>query len=514
MPFTAPSATAGGHYVDNEGNRVAGAAYTKPDGTLAWASWDAGDGSPSVPVGPGAVATSQSDQDAALLAKLNRPAGSKIVSRSSAAGVDAKGNPTGVGNVAVTIAGPDGQPDQVILDASGNVAAGGEATKTPTKPAAGTTPRVDSPAQTATAAAATSNAATSAATQANTVTNDAAARTTGAATQANTAAHEARTDTETARHNAADEANARTLAGLQATRDAAAHSDAAARLAYDNKIAAIDAKYKDGTLNEAAMRLEVDKAHYERQDATNALDSANKAIQDENTRQYQQGSLANTAAQTAESTRANTATEADRSATLLQTGERDRQAALDRGATTGASLLTNRATMAQGVNDTMMQGAMGAKNYGLGSSADVSGLPAAAQGWATDMLGGQSAMDEASKVIHDANPALSGTPAGAGYASVLAQITDRQKSQAQPAQAPQQNDPATTGSEQAAGVAGTVSPSDPRYLGSVIGAAVQHLTGFTSATDPASRTTIPNFGAASVNDPSRGIQFTAPGATA
>lgn len=472
-----------------------------------------------------AAIRAQDVADQALLAKLNRP-GWTVAGRASNEGVDAKGQKTNVGTTAVTLAGPDGQSDQVIVDSNNNIVAGGDPQKTPDKPAvppkdttpskpedwltltdtqgnpiakldpktgnrevipkptAATAARVDSPAETQVAA-------------------------TGAAAQA-----------ETERKNKADEADKQATQALTAARDAAAKTDAAAKVTYDNKIADIDSRYKDNLISEAQMRLEVDKAHYERQDATASLNTANQALVDENTRQYQQGQLANQATQTAESARHNTAsetatnaaqtetaranqvTERTNAATLLERQQADQQSARNAAATTGAGLLRDRATLAQGANQSLMSLAGGAKNYGLGSSADVSGLPAAAQGWATSMMGGQSLFDQAAKDVHDANPAVSNTPQGAAYTALLEQVMGKQ-AQVQsggltaPGSAPPPPDPNAAGTETTAalaptGLAGTVSPSDPRYLGTVIGQAIQHLNNSQLSPDS---------------------QFTAPGAT-
>ena len=135
---------ADGHYVDAQGNTVPGPVITRPDGTLAWTLWDAGDGKPPVPVGPNVTfAQAGATADTALLTSLKRPAGTTIQSREPE--VDAKGDPTG--NMRLALIGPDGQPDSVILKPDGTLAAGGEPQHTPDKPPVPAKPSVVSPGQ-------------------------------------------------------------------------------------------------------------------------------------------------------------------------------------------------------------------------------------------------------------------------------------------------------------------------------------------------------------------------------
>jgi len=507
MPFVAPTfAQSTGHYVDAQGNPVPGATYTMPDGSLRWSSWDAGDGTPPVPVAPNVDA--QTATRNALLPKLNLPAGWTIVGNpADASSVDSKGNKVNQGNVAVTVVGPNGEQGQIILDGSGNVAPGGQLDVKPSAPPKPTVvspgegivdpttgqttvpvpiaspqPRTDSPAETSAAATAAQNANTAAAAQANTATHDANA-----------------------------DANAKRLADLQAARDAADVQLKQAELDYNNKKLAADTDYQNGKLSQDQWIAERNAAHQEAQDAVAASAEADKRFADEQTAQFQQGQLSNQSAQTAEATRHNTATETEatranqaneqnQAATLLERTQADQQASQDRQSQTNADLVSKRGELAAGHLNNWVNAAASNKNFGLGGAIPsnmAAGLMSDANTQATTEMGGQSFMDKATQLVHQANPALAGTPQGAQYAGIAAQMLEKAAQPQMQAPSPDSTDNSNTASAVSGGSG--ISPSDPAFIGTAVGAAIQHINGMGSSPAPGQRGSLD--------------QFTAPGVT-
>ncbi len=479
-------------------------------------------------------------RDADLLTRINRP-GWKVTSRAPSPQVAKDGTPIkdAEPHYAVTIAGPDGQTDQVIVDTSDHVVAGGEPTKAPDKPITPAAPHqtqaeIDQAA--ADAHAKENKPPAPGKTQAQ-IDQEAADQHAKDSKPAAPAKTQAQIDTEAAdAHNHAGDAAA--LAKLQEANIGAQTRLGEARLAFDAAKEKFDQQViTDGQVTKAASD-EFQRQHQLAQDAQAAADLAQRAVSDENTRQYQQGTLKNQSDQNtqtgvrdaataknqadtlAQTTQRDTDASAVSAATLLQRGEADKQASLDRQAQTGAGLLQQRGTEATSILGNWNSAMAGNKNFGLGGALPADFGANLTQGsiqQATAGLGGQSVMDSAAQAVHAANPALSGTPAGAGYTAVMQQMMDRAKpplttapaaagpttaAVAAPAAAP------ATGASTAAALGNVNDPSDPAFLGRVIGSAISHLQGGWSATDPASQTPIPQEPA--VGSPS----FVAPGATA
>lgn len=428
--------------------------------------------------------------DAALLSRLNLPTGWKVLNR-TATPADSKG--VDPGTTTVNLVGPNGEPDSVQLDANGEVTADGGLRNKPTPPKAppapvkpsqtqaeidqaaadahakaiappaSAAPRIDSPAETQTAASGAQNANTASAAQANTAAND----------------------------KVTQDTNNRRLA-LEQSNATAAQGQAAAELVYKQSVSSADEKLKAGQLTLDQWTAERKDAHDTASDAVAKATQATTALKDFNDAQFQQGQLTNQGAQTAETARHNQAGEAQSAsndqanqqlsaATLLQKGQADNQASLDRGAATGASLLQQRGQEATSTLASWNTAMAGNKNFGLGGAlpADFGqNLTQGAQQQATQSMGGQSLMDAAAKAVHAANPALSGTPQGGVYTALMQQMMEKQAQQqsggfAAPGATPPPP-PAST-SLLPPGKVGTVDPSDPTFLGQVISAAVQHF---------------------------------------
>lgn len=393
-------------------------------------------------------------------------------------------------------------PDQwvTITDANGNpIARQDPATGQTVDIPKPTTPRTDTPAQTQNAGSNAQNAGT----------NSRNADTRSAGQQATASTNQQNADTRTAaqgstaEHQANQDENARTLAGLRQQALDATNKRDQARIDYQNRQQQLNDDYRNNKLTLEQYNFESLDNHRKAQDSQAQADLAEKALRDEQTAQYNQGLLTNKQTEMAETARSHQATEAQTASnaqdtrdatalTALNERMRTEQQARDAAATNAAVLLKDRATLAQGTNDTLFNAATSSKNIGLGTHADISGLPAASQAFATDSMGGQSIFDEAIQRVHDANPALSGTPEGAAYSSLLAQVMQK-RAQVEaggftaPGSAPdssttpnwqradQSQTPPTDDGNAAPGMAGTVTPDDPRFLGTVIGAAVKHF---------------------------------------
>lgn len=482
MPFTAPRYAAGEPWLPGWLGGTFG--VTPP-------------AAPATPQSPDEIAAAQQaqkDAENALLANLHRPPGTTIVSHAPEMVPDPKDDPKNpklpqiaTGNTIIGITGPDGQPDSIIVDSKGNLAPNGLPQHTPTKPvtppvvahpnapagtgvwdpnandgkggytvpvpakpAAATGPRVDSPSETQTAA-------------------------TGAAAQA-----------ETERHNKQVEADAAALRQATANNQTTQNNLAQERLNMEKANAAFDHQViLDGKVTQD-NKDKLAAAHQKAQDAQAAADAAETALRDENTRQNQANTLT-------ETTRANTANEANttrgqdlvaksNAADLLERQTANAQASADRQQATGAGMIQKHADIAGQQLGGWVNAAAGSKNFGLGGALPAnmaSGMMGDANNFATQSMGGQSNMDLATQLVHNANPALAKTPQGAGYAAVAAQMLDQHQKDSGSYQAPatDSTDSSNTATQLAApGVAGAVSPSDPRYLGTVIGQAISHLT--------------------------------------
>ncbi len=104
----------------------------------------------------------------------------------------------------------------------------------------------------------------------------------------------------------------------------------------------------------------------------------------------------------------------------------------------GAGVLQSRASNATSMLNNAVGAAAGNKNFGLGGAipGDMgANLMGDALGFSGQAVGGQNVLDTATQLIHQAAPALAKTPAGAGYAAVLAQML-------QPSAPPQSGAPA------------------------------------------------------------------------
>lgn len=240
---------------------------------------------------------------------------------------------------------------------------------------------------------------------------------------------------ETARHNQVAESDAQANTRLAAERDKQNAAAAQAKIDYDNKLADITDRHNQGLLSVEQAKVEIDRAHTEASDAAQAARDANTAWfehqQAANAAQQQATNAAQQAETTranqtteAETTRANQAREAEAKVQAAETQRANQARETQQGASTGAGILQNRITETSGLINQTLGPAMQSKNIGLGSMPDVSELPAAASAFITGLGGGQSTYDTAAALVHAANPQLAMTPAGAGYAAVLAQVQD------------------------------------------------------------------------------------------
>lgn len=424
---------------------------------------------------PEELAAIQKAKDDLLLQRLNRP-GWSIVDH--APYVDKSGKAI-EGQFELQLAGPNGQPDNVIVDADGRIVSGGGPQKDPDKPAALTTkPKPSPPDQWVTIPDGNGNPLarmdpeTGAVVDIKQVTPPSPSK-------------EPIASAETVRHNQVTEGQANDLHALNATNQQAQITLAQQRLAMDAATKAFDESVKlHGQVTQDAKDAYA-QAHQQAQDAQAQADLAERAVANENTRQFQQGQLSNQQANTAESTRANTARETQATADSAQAAQRDQQASLDRQQTTGAQLLNDRATHSTSLLNNWTSMAAGNKNFGLGGAIPqgmAAGLMSDANTQATQAMGGQSVMDQATQMVHRANPALAGTPQGAAYVATAAQMLEKQTQQQMQVPAagadgspPFQQSGIPEGSNRQSPL-----PLDPAGIGTAVGAAIQHIGGFTA----------------------------------
>ncbi|TMC46916.1 MAG: hypothetical protein E6J20_20480 [Chloroflexi bacterium] len=170
--------------------------------------------------------------------------------------------------------------------------------------------------------------------------------------------------------------------------------------------------------------------------------------------------------------------------------------AAQRGGDTGAKILGDRATNARDTLNQTLGLVKGEKNFGLGGALPAgfgSQLLGGIDQWTTQMAGGADVLKQAQDLIHNANPTLAGTPAGAAWSAVLSQMMG----------AKQQTDAAA-----AAKFSGQTTPDQYQPGGDVQPGDAQ--TGDPQTGDPQQ----PDFATESINDPSRGpnvhLHFYAP----
>lgn len=431
-------------------------------------------------LGPGTAAG-----DELLLENLGRPSskGWRIADR---APVLDKTTGKESGNVAITLAGPDGQNDQVIVGSDGHIVAGGQPLKNPDRPVA--TPKQTTPTAPEGWVTITDDKGNPLAKQ------DPSTGTVIDIKQPTPVApsKEPIASAETVRHNQVVEGQTNDLHALNAANQTAQNNLAQQRLAMDAANQAFDRSVKEHGMVTQDAKDAYAQAHQQAQDAQGQADLAERAVANENTRQFQQGTLANQQANTAESTRANTARETQATADAAQAAQRDQQATLDRQQTTGAQLLNDRATHSTSLLNNWTSMAAGNKNFGLGGAIPqgmAAGLMSDANTQATQAMGGQSVMDQATQMVHRANPALAGTPQGAAYVATAAQMLDKQTQQQM--QAPAGQPSGQTGADgsppfQQSGIPEgsnrqySPPPLDPAGIGTAVGAAISHIGGFTA----------------------------------
>lgn len=105
--------------------------------------------------------------------------------------------------------------------------------------------------------------------------------------------------------------------------------------------------------------------------------------------------------------------------------------AVDREAQTGAGLLQQKAANARDTLNQTLAPAMNSKNFGLGGGLPAgfgAGLLNGIDQWTTQMMGGPDVIKTAQDMVHNANPTLAGTPAGAAWSAVLGQMLQAKQS--------------------------------------------------------------------------------------
>lgn len=94
-----------------------------------------------------------------------------------------------------------------------------------------------------------------------------------------------------------------------------------------------------------------------------------------------------------------------------------------RGAQTGAGLLQQRAATAQGVLSDLMR--TGTQRPLYAGAPDVSGLSGAIANWTAGLMGGQDTMNAAAAMVRAAQPGQAGSPAAAAATAALTQILQK-----------------------------------------------------------------------------------------
>jgi hypothetical protein len=128
-------------------------------------------------------------------------------------------------------------------------------------------------------------------------------------------------------------------------------------------------------------------------------------------------------------------TAADNAGTRALNAANDQLGATDREGSMGADLLKSRAQTANDLVGRELGMVSGNKNFGLGlpNGQLPAGLGAAllsqAQDYATSAMGGADVFKTAQDLVHNANPQLAGTPAGAAYTALAAQMLQAQQAQ-------------------------------------------------------------------------------------
>jgi len=106
------------------------------------------------------------------------------------------------------------------------------------------------------------------------------------------------------------------------------------------------------------------------------------------------------------------------------TAGNDLLSSTDRNAQTGATMLDNRVSQATGALRDVLSLANN-KNFGLGGPIPAnlgSALVGGIGDWVTQLGGGEDVYKTAADLVHNANPTLAGTPAGAAWSAIVGQM--------------------------------------------------------------------------------------------